>query len=98
MGVDPEGEAGVGVAEVVGDGADGLAGVDEHGSVEVAQRVHAVVPSGRDAGGLEGGLPGVGVEVVAVDRLALPAREHEVVAFGRPSAEVLGQLGAYGVG
>ncbi len=30
MGVDAEGEAGIGVAEVVGDGPDGLAGVDEH--------------------------------------------------------------------
>ncbi len=28
--VDAEGEAGIGVAEVVGDGPDGLAGVDEH--------------------------------------------------------------------
>ncbi len=59
--------------------------------------MHAVVPGRWHAGGLEGGLPRVGVEVVAVDGLALPAREHETVAFGRPPAEVLGQLGADGV-
>ncbi len=36
--------------------------------------------------------------MVAVDGLALPAREHQVFAFGGPSAEVLGQLGAHGAG
>jgi len=29
VGVDAEGEAGIGVAEIIGDGTDGLAGVDE---------------------------------------------------------------------
>ena len=49
MGVDAQGEAGVGVAEVLGDGLDGLAGVDEHGGVEVAEGVHAVAHPFVDA-------------------------------------------------
>lgn len=48
MGVDAEGEAGVGVAAVVGSGSNGLAGVDEDRRVEVAEGEHAVGAGGLD--------------------------------------------------
>ncbi len=97
MGVDAEGEAGVRVAEVLGDGLDGSAGIDEHGGVEVPQGVHAVVSAGLDTGGHEGAVPDAVVEVVAVERLVLPAGEHEILASCRVPAQVLGQLEGDGV-
>ncbi len=69
MGVDPEGETGIGVAEIIGDGTDGLAGVDEHRGVEVAKSVHTVGPGGGYASGLQSRLPRVRVEVVPIDQL-----------------------------
>jgi len=48
VGADAEGEAGVGVAEVVGDGPDALSGVVEHRGVEVAEGVHAIVLPRRE--------------------------------------------------
>jgi hypothetical protein len=56
VGIDAEGEARIGVAEIIGDGTDGLAGVDEHRGVEVAKSVHAVGPSGSYASGHQGRL------------------------------------------
>ena len=64
----------------------------------MAERVHAVGAARLDAGRFEGGLPHVAVEVVAVDRVALAAREHEVVAAGGVAAEMLGELGGDRVG
>lgn len=71
MGVDPD-EPGVAVTEIRAERLDVLAGVEEHGCVEVPQRVHSVL-AGRlvplallgprnDAGLDEGEFPHAGVE------------------------------------
>src|SRR5436190_6905991 len=77
MGVDTEREARVGVPEVLSDGLHRLAGVDEHGGVEVAQRVHAVRSTRLDVCRADGWTPDPWVEVGAVERLVLPAREEQ---------------------
>jgi hypothetical protein len=89
--VDAEREPRVGVAEVLGDGLHRLAGVDQHGRVEVPERVHAVLAGRLDAGDLEGGLPDVPVEVRPVDRVVLPCVEEEPALADGEALEMVGQ-------
>lgn len=64
----------------------------------MAKGVHAVSPSGLDAGRLESGPPDGAVDVVAVEGLVLSAGEDEVVVAGGAEAEVLGELDGDPVG
>ena len=56
MRVDPHGEAVVGLPELVGDGARGFSGSDEHQGIEVAQRLVQLPRLGSTDGRLRAGL------------------------------------------
>ncbi len=80
------------MAQVLGHGLHRLSGVYENRRVEVPEGVHAVGSAWFDAGGEKCWPPDVGVEVVPVERLVFPAREHELPGPCRELAKVLGQL------
>ncbi len=98
MRVDAEREPRVRMSEVLRHRLEGLTGVDEHRRVEVPERMHAVRAGRLEARTHERRLPDVRVEVVAVERLALAAREHERVPASRMQPQVLGELDRYSVG
>lgn len=60
--------------------------------------MHTVPSAAVHAGSLEGGLPHVAVEVVAVEGFVLPAGEDQAVVVNRVAAQVLCNLNSYPVG
>src|SRR6266568_7389792 len=87
MRVDPQGEAGVTVSEVLTQGLDVLAAVQQNRCVEVPESVHAVFPGTfmasplgrlRDHGSCyKSGLPGIDVEVGTAHWTTTITREEQ---------------------
>src|SRR5437764_8045973 len=78
VGVHAQGEARVGMTQIVGYRSHGLAGIDEYGRVEVPQSMHAVLTRLLHTSSGERLLPHVRIEVAAIDGLVLPRREDQL--------------------
>ncbi len=96
VGVDPQGEPRIGVAQILGQGPDRHPTIEQHRGVVVAQGVHLILTRGLETGLAQRGLPDLVVVVGPLDQAALPAKQD--AAFGWVLADVLGNRHGHDIG
>ena len=78
MRVDAQGEARVGVSQVLRQGPDRLPRVEQDTCVEVPERLHAILAGRVDPGQNQGRLPHLRIDVVPLQGGPLPRRQEQV--------------------
>ena len=97
VGVGAQGESGVGVTQIIGQGPDGDTTLEQHRGIVMAQSMHSVLTGRFHSYFLKSRLPNPAIDVLTVEQSSLTAGEYEAVSL-RVTPESLGDRHCESIG